>query len=624
MTEASTEGRGLFSPQAACQALRDSGYQHPANAVAELIDNSIDANATFVQLMLEASMQIGEARQRRARLVHGVMIADNGHGMDETTLFHALQVGGRPDNSSPTSIGKYGMGLPTASITYGKRVDVWTWQNGFDNAIHCYLDLDELEQKGAVIPPVDSAPVPPHWQKRLSDVVKDSENGTLVRWTKMDRMPSTRADTIFRNVEIEIGRIYRHFINDKDIKIEMSQFLDEQTTPDEDPRLVRPNDPLFLMRNSATPEPWDEKPMFEPWLGCPKKQFIIRTSGEDGKEAKVYVHYSIVTQAALGDQAENPGGLRHGRRALQNMGVSVVRNHREILLADTFIRDKSRSTQPTNRWWGCEIHFGSECDELFGINHNKQMTSMLTQVAKAVYSQDDYETPPLSDEDALPGHPVVKEIVFHIYDTTRAMLKAIDDMYRKRGLISKRKPRSDGMPSSPPEEPDEQAAIAGTEADEADAKEGTASESMEEWQKTSDEEKEEALTEALEDADFPNPEQEAKRVVEESLRYKFIPADLPGRHIFHVQNARGTLVVQLNRNHKLHEYIEFLQSLETSGEQPDCVIALYVLLLAWARMVDYTENEKQKKDVEDLVGKWGRHAEHVLERRPLPSTPDGD
>lgn len=623
MTEASTEDRSLFSPQAAYRALRDARYRHPANAVAELIDNSIDANATFVQLMLEASMQIGEDRQRRSRLVRGVMITDNGHGMDETTLSRALQVGGRPDNSSLTSIGKYGMGLPTASVAYGKRVDVWTWQNGFDNAVHCYLDFDEIEQKGPYIPPVDSELVPPHWQKRLSDDIKNSDSGTLVLWTKIDRL-FTRPNTLFNRVETEIGRIYRHFINDKELKIEMSQFLDEQTTPEEAPRLVRPNDPLFLMRNSATPEPWNGKPMFELWQGCPEKQFTIRPLGEDGKEVSVYVHYSIVTQAALGDQAENPGGLPHGRRALKNLGVSVVREYREILLDDTFIRDKSRTTEPTNRWWGCEIRFGSECDELFGIDHNKQMASMLSHVAHAIYSQDDYETslpPDAEHPEEVEGNPDVIDIVHHIYNTTRAMLKAIDAMYVKRRLVSERKPRSDGKPVSLPKD---EAAGAGTRADEVDAKEGKTSETMKEWKNTPDEEKEEALTEALEDVDFPNPETEAKRVVDSGLRYEFVPKDLPGHHIFHVENVRGTLVVQLNTKHALYKYLKFLEGTEASSEQSYCVRALYVLVLAWVRTVDQIENESRKKDIEQIAGTWGDHAEHVLEQLPPLSTPDDD
>ena len=34
---------------------------------------------------------------------------------------------------------------------------------------------------------------------------------------------------------------------------------------------------------------------------------------------------------------------------------------------------------PENRWWGCEVRFGSGCDDLFGVDHNKQMVSYFSR-----------------------------------------------------------------------------------------------------------------------------------------------------------------------------------------------------------------------------------------------------
>ena len=43
-------------------------------------------------------------------------------------------------------IGEFGMGLPSSSISQCRRVDVWSWQDGPENALYTYLDLDEITE----------------------------------------------------------------------------------------------------------------------------------------------------------------------------------------------------------------------------------------------------------------------------------------------------------------------------------------------------------------------------------------------------------------------------------------------------------------------------------------------
>jgi len=83
------------------RSLRDMGYEFAA-AVADLIDNSIEARANTVRLDVEWN---GEDSY--------VMIADNGIGMSASQLREALRFGSERDYDTE-DLGKFGLGLKTA------------------------------------------------------------------------------------------------------------------------------------------------------------------------------------------------------------------------------------------------------------------------------------------------------------------------------------------------------------------------------------------------------------------------------------------------------------------------------------------------------------------------------
>ena len=143
--ETMVQGRfDLIPTQLAIVAMRDNGYKNTAYALAELIDNSIQAGATHVEVLCSETEE--RVRQRRRRRVEQIGILDNGSGMDVTTLRIALQFGNGTRLEDRTGMGRFGMGLPNASISQCRRVDVWTWQSGIAKAVHIYIDLDEIEK----------------------------------------------------------------------------------------------------------------------------------------------------------------------------------------------------------------------------------------------------------------------------------------------------------------------------------------------------------------------------------------------------------------------------------------------------------------------------------------------
>ncbi len=95
----------LFDVGMTLRAFRDSRYQSTAFAVAELIDNSVDAEATFVDVLFVERPQVVTTRE--VWRVSEIAVADNGYGMTGQTLVTALRFGGRgPDSNIPGIRGK--------------------------------------------------------------------------------------------------------------------------------------------------------------------------------------------------------------------------------------------------------------------------------------------------------------------------------------------------------------------------------------------------------------------------------------------------------------------------------------------------------------------------------------
>jgi hypothetical protein len=170
-----------ITPSAArlTESLRDIGYDFPA-AVADIVDNSIMAGASRVDIVIEFD---GEDSS--------VMIADDGHGMSANGLIEALRYGSRRTYSS-RDLGRYGLGLKTASLSQCRSVTVVSGRSsgGGRTAVRT-LDLDliaEWDEWLVIEPTRDPAVAQAH--ERLT-----GGPGTVVIWRKLDRvLPEKRPD----------------------------------------------------------------------------------------------------------------------------------------------------------------------------------------------------------------------------------------------------------------------------------------------------------------------------------------------------------------------------------------------------------------------------------------------
>ena len=288
----------IVSPKLTVNALRDSGYKDTNHAIAELIDNSVEAGAKLVELIAVETPPEPDKAYARAQ-VSQIAVADDGEGMDNTTLRRALRFGdGTRLDRSQRGIGRFGVGLPNASISQSRRVDIWTWQNGADNALHCYLDLDEINDGARDVPEANHDPVPDRWRP-LAETTSE-QSGTLVVWSNLDRVRWRGGEKTLERTEELCGRIYRKFLTDAvnpvEIRLTLAAENDGALEIKGEARACLPTDPLYLMTPSSTPPPFDTTPMF--------RLFNERTwtVSLDGEEGDIHVRCTMARPDAINEK----------------------------------------------------------------------------------------------------------------------------------------------------------------------------------------------------------------------------------------------------------------------------------------------------------------------------------
>ncbi len=597
--------RSLFPSSFTIRALRDSRYHNTAYAIAELIDNSIEADAEQIDLLcLERSQPVGSQTRWR---VSEVAVLDNGSGMSVKTLFDALKFGGGTRHNSDRGIGKYGMGLPTSSMSQCKRVDVWTWQDGIDSAWHSSIDADDIEQGNHEVPiPDQDTSIPEVWKTTGSDKIYESLSGTLVVWSKLDKMQWKTGRTIIENVSREVGRIHRYWIDAEMTRIRVGSFHYNRPGEIENEGYIVSNDPLYLMKPSSTPVLWNDEPMFREWA---KKEYPLTV---EGKEITIEVKYSIVSPEALKTDSvrQYPGSTDYGKHARHNIGVSVIREDREIVLEDAFLREGGSDENPLNRWWGCEVHFRRSCDELFGVDHNKQMAANFTHAAKTL-ARDDRSNQVILDEMGI-DDDIIYTIVGEIRDQTRAMMRQIAQMFAQRRDLQ----NSDDTKS-----PETKAVKTATDADRDAIAAGieTPTDTDKDREQIPSEEREAGLTEQFIESGQDDQEAQklAKMLVEQGLSYQFNPAQLDGYQMFNVRSNQGVLHINLNTDHPIYDLLKHIEgrldeNIDESHPLFEASVAIRLLLSSWARMEDQTESREERMHIQNIGMNWGRQVDKAI------------
>jgi len=352
----------IIPAMTAIETFRDAGYRNTASALAELIDNSIEAKATDVQVFtFEEQIQI---KSRTVYQIQEVAVYDNGEGMSPKVLNVCLQFGNGTRLQSRSGMGRFGIGLPNASVSQARRVEVYSWKDG--KCHHTYLDVDEVKEKNLhTVNPVVETKLPKSYAESIDGEIGPS--GTLIIWKKCDRLDMARSRTLYKALNQDLCRIYRHFLDDDDsygkkVKIRLITTGKDRKILD-----LRANDPLYLMVPNNVPG-CEEEPtnvMHGTVVDIPIEY------DHDGNTSSVQIRFSIALPETQAMGGNSPVGQHYAR----NTGISFVRAAREIDFGSfSYYNDKDER----ERWWGCEIRFEPILDELFGVTNNKQAVRGVT------------------------------------------------------------------------------------------------------------------------------------------------------------------------------------------------------------------------------------------------------
>jgi Histidine kinase-, DNA gyrase B-, and HSP90-like ATPase len=376
MAAAPMNSREVIPQRLAIRAMRDSGYKSTAHAAAELIDNAIQVDAKTVEVFIVEERELVHEHERWR--IKQIAVVDDGSGMNETVLQMALQFGNGTHLNDRKGIGRFGMGIPNSSISQCRRVDIWTWQAGPDNAITSCIDINDVESGAMIeVPEAVHSPLAYTW-RQWSHTADLSESGTLVVWSELDRVTWKGSKATLDNIELLVGRIYRKFLA-KGVVIRLAVVRNGSVEADMD-RNAQINDPLYLTAPSCTPPPFHDQPMYRPYGETGEERFSIEFNGA---KHDVFLRFSYAKdEARIRDDGKNPGDESYGKHARANVGVSVVRADRELELDTSWVNRDLRE-----RWWGAEIEFPPELDEVFGVTNNKQSATHFGQMA-AYYSDD--------------------------------------------------------------------------------------------------------------------------------------------------------------------------------------------------------------------------------------------
>jgi hypothetical protein len=166
----------LATPNAASlmQSLRAFGYDI-STAIADLIDNSITADA--VNVFIQFEWNNGDP---------WIAITDDGIGMSEAQLSDAMKPGSQNPlaERSENDLGRFGLGLKTASFSQCKKVTVITKAQDEDICVRCWdLDVVNLENKWILLKEGSEIS-----NKLRNRYLLSAASGTVVLWEKIDRI----------------------------------------------------------------------------------------------------------------------------------------------------------------------------------------------------------------------------------------------------------------------------------------------------------------------------------------------------------------------------------------------------------------------------------------------------
>jgi len=619
------------------ESSRDAGYKNAAYALGELVDNSIQADASNIDIIMFES-NVRSIKGRRSWLVNEIGILDNGSGMDPLLQRASIKFQdgshqrGIKRGSKDKQMGKFGVGLPQASISQARKVEVYSWKNsGHENATYTYIDFDEPRTFRTVPTPIMKS-LPKKWVQS-SNILEAS--GTLIIWSKLDKFSWKTSKSVHLNTEYVVGRMYRKHISEEGVSIRIAAFEDqkpynprwtdrdgdgirsEEETHDWD---IRANDPLYLDENAFAGNP-PEAPMFKD-AGSDVLEFKITDKNGNTRSEKVTLRFSIAKQISReghgyekNKHLQGLGGKQeHGKHATNNIGLSIVRARRELELDDGY--SVGAKNAPWERWWGAEVNFEPGMDEVLRVTNNKQHAQALNDVSKKEWESfgwDDGESE-REIKERLEWEDFSTFVAMTIKEKIEKNLKILRDQIKNTSVVKKqnRSKRHEG--------PEDQ----GTKGIKKRQEQGKVGAS-DKVENMSDEEKRKTIRDKLtkQGMDGDLIDHLEGKLIDSGYKIAFSERQMDSEAFFSVQQEIGSLIVFANENHAAYRHLfAALDSAELKGEELSkneiqqraihAAQTVKLLLGAWARYEDEASPEERTKLMK-VRREWGSVAQSLID-----------
>ena len=338
-------------PARTIEGLRDTGYTFET-AVADLVDNSIAADAKIVDIQVMLDFQ---------GRVH-LAISDDGCGMDRPELKRAMTYGS-PKRPDPASLGKFGLGLKTASTAFCRRLSVVSRAEEGLSPVMATWDLDHVTTMNRWL--LQESDDPDSEAVKRLNAVAGSGSGTVVGWAKVDRL--------LRQYKTPGGHHHQRALakkcNDLQEHLAMTfeRFLDQRDDRARDLRIILNGEPVV---------PWDpfQKDLAD-LVVEDKKEVILE---EDGKETEAEF---LIRAFILPRRADFPSDDRAKAAKLgsNRQGMYVYREQR-LIHAGSWL--KMFKAEPHLSLLRVEFSFDHRLDQAFHLDVKKSQIQLNDDLLK--------------------------------------------------------------------------------------------------------------------------------------------------------------------------------------------------------------------------------------------------
>lgn len=319
-------------------SLRSMGYELNT-AVCDLIDNSIEANASKIYVQLEMDHD-GNVE---------FSITDDGDGMSQDELRNAF-IYGSNERRTPT-LGKFGLGLKTSSTAFCRRLIVASKSSQSDGCYSGYLDLDEVDSKWTI----KISPAINQYKNKISRFSKEG-TGTIVRWENIDNYLPAYPMSDKKKRYAAHKRALENTVTGTGLKNHIAYTFSELIKGDNGIKIYLNDEEIaykdLFLRNASLSLSEGEKiidvedPENNKVVGKFRLQaWCLPNKGLMTKEQRLECNYKNTTQ-----------------------GIYVFREKRLIASAQTF---KLWAMDPHDSLFRVELHFNNELDSFFKVSVDK-------------------------------------------------------------------------------------------------------------------------------------------------------------------------------------------------------------------------------------------------------------